>query len=129
MDEGILDRAKNYIAQIKTDVNPLWGAIQIRIGEDLYQPTERFQQMAGLLKKLESLTISDGERVVLKRLLEERSVDMSPEVSQSQRDSAKLMAGVMTKVLEEAENQEPLGNVQLIGSKGIASGGQKGGSE
>lgn len=90
------------IAILKTQVSPLWAKVQAQIAADLHQPHPRYAEMDKLLEKLEALTISDEERGRLKELLLERSKDAHPDISEEQREKAKLMIVVMDMVLIEA---------------------------
>lgn len=83
---------------LRTASVPLWSAVQKQIVRDLHQPHMRYLEMDTLLEKLESMTISPTERDRLKVLLEERSIDMTEDVTMDQRISAKMMSLVMEKV-------------------------------
>jgi hypothetical protein len=95
------------IATLKTQMSPLWARVQAQISSDLHHPNPRYFEMDMLLEKLEALTITDGERIRLKILLNERAQDMHPDISDSQRNSAEIMSRVMDKVLAEAEEERP----------------------
>ena len=99
---GLVREQGIEIATLKTQMSPLWARVQAQISSDLHHPEIVFHEMDHLLEKLEALTITDMERARLKVLLNERSTDMSKEVSDSQRNSAIIMSRVMDKVLEEA---------------------------
>ena len=105
---GRLNEFDKVITRLDTQVSPLWAQVQARISSDLHHPHPRYFEMDILLEKLEALTITNDERERLKVLLRERSVDMHEDISESQRQSAKIMSGVMDKVvLESKENHEP----------------------
>jgi len=93
------------ITRLDTQVSPLWAQVQARISSDLHHPHPRYFEMDTLLEKLEALKISDTERDRLKVLLRERSVDMHEDISESQRQSAKIMSGVMDKVVLENKGE------------------------
>jgi hypothetical protein len=102
---GKLSEQEKEIAILKTQISPLWSQVQARISANLHHPHARYLEMDTLLEKLEALTISSEERLRLKVLLQERSVDMHYEISNEQRAEAKLMIGVMDLVLDEAKEE------------------------
>jgi hypothetical protein len=110
-----LGKIEGQIAVLGVQVSPLWAAVQSKIAKDLTHPSPQFQEMDELLRQLEALTIGDEDRERLEVLLVERMSSTDPEVSDDERASAKLMIGVMRKVLEEAASSAPLGQVQAIG--------------
>jgi len=114
-----IQKLRDAVTELQTKVSPLWASVQQRISNDLHHPDVKFHEMDGLLEKLESLTISNGERHRLKELLDARSVDMDPLVTQSQRDSAKIMAIVMEKVVKETAQlaNAPLAMVGCVAAK------------
>jgi hypothetical protein len=91
------------MAELSTQVSPLWAQVQSRIAKELHHPHIRYKEMDLLLEKLEAkpLELSSDERARLKELLKHRSKDMHPDITMQQRSSAALMLGVMDKVLEE----------------------------
>jgi hypothetical protein len=91
------------IATLKTQVSPLWARVQARISEDLHHPHPRYYEMDKLLESLEALTITTDERIRLKELLLERSVDMHEDITEEQRKKAQLMIQVMELVLLESK--------------------------
>src|ERR1700733_4419175 len=101
----ILKQAES-ITRLETQVKPLWARVQRQISKDLHHPDAKFHEMDTLLERLEDLTILPEERVRLKTLLIDRSVDMHPDVSDEQRKKAKLMIGVMELVVLEAAKPE-----------------------
>lgn len=105
------------MAVLLTQVSPLWAALQTKVAKDLTHPSEQFHEMDELLRRLEALTITDVERERLRVLLLERSTSQDPEVSEEERESAKLMIGIMKKVLDEAQNEAPVADLQVVGSK------------
>lgn len=102
------------LAVLGTQVSPLWAAVQSKIAKDLTHPSVQFHEMDELLRRLEALTITPKERQRLHDLLIERTTSVDPEVSEAEKESAKLMIGVMDKVLKEAEVENPMGEIQLI---------------
>ncbi len=108
------------IAVLGTQMMPLWSAVQSQIAKDLTHPHPQFRVMDSLLRKLESLTITHDERRQLSVLLDERIVSTDPAVSDAERESAKLMKGVMAKVLVEAEQaKDPQGTEIILGLVGL----------
>ena len=93
-----LDAAVN-----ETKITPLWAKVQKQLSEDLHHPHAKDKEVDLLLEKLETAppTISIEETSRLKELLEHRATDMSSEITESERASARIMAVVMDKVLEE----------------------------
>lgn len=91
------------IAELKLQMSPLWARIQAQISADLHHPHSRYAEMDGLLEKLDSLTILPEERTRLKVLLIERSEDMHKDITESQRQSAKMMIPLMDLVMIEAK--------------------------
>jgi len=89
---------------LSTQVSPLWARVQSEIAGELHHPHPRYAEMDTLLEKLEALLITEDERVRLKELLVQRSLDMHEDITDSQRASAKLMIGVMDKVLKETND-------------------------
>ena len=98
---------ETLVTQLDTKVSPLWARVQTVIAQDLHHPLKQFAEMDKLLEELESLIISEEGRNRLKVLLIERSVDMDPIITNSQRESAKLMIHVMDKVVQESRGDEP----------------------
>ncbi|MCA1628390.1 MAG: hypothetical protein LC742_10560, partial [Acidobacteria bacterium] len=78
---------------------------------------ERFTQMNLLLLKLSDKTLTEGERELLKELIRERQSDQSEEVTESERQSARLLPGVMAKEDIESRTEGDLHDVQLVGCK------------
>jgi hypothetical protein len=98
------------IAELKTQVSPLWAQVQARISSDLHHPNPRYYEMDGLLEKLEALTINPAERARLKVLLLERSNDHHPDITEEQRKKAGLMAQIMDMVVLEAKGKDEDGD-------------------
>lgn len=110
-----LGKIESQLAVLGVQVSPLWAAVQSKIAKDLTHPSPQFQEMDELLRQLEALTITDADRTRLEVLLTERMTSTDPEVTDDERESAKLMIGVMRKVLEEAASPAPLGQIQAVG--------------
>lgn len=112
-----LDAVEKQLAQIDFKVTPMWAKVQKQISEDLHHPHARFKEMDALLEKLDNETIDDysGDRDRLLELLDERSTDMGPEITDSQRASAAIMKTVMEKVVEENEVEGELVNIEATG--------------
>jgi hypothetical protein len=89
------------IAKLEVQISPLWARVQRQISSDLHHPHPRYQEMDVLLEHLESLTITKEERVRLNQLLLERSTDMHEDITEDQRQKAKLMIEVMKLTLRE----------------------------
>jgi len=87
-------------------LSPLWARVQAQISSDLHHPHPRYLEMDTLLEELESLTITPSQRNRLKILLFERSTDMHPDITDSQREKAKLMIVVMDMVVAEAHDSK-----------------------
>jgi hypothetical protein len=90
------------IAKLQMQVSPLWNNVQRRISEDLHHPHPRYFEMDKLLEALEDLSITVAERTRLKELLLERSQDMHEDITEKQRQEARLMIQVMDIVLMES---------------------------
>ena len=101
MARKINDQAGD-IRVLQTQVSPLWAQVQARISADLHHPNPKYHEMDRLLEKLEALTITPAERVRLQTLLVERSADMHPDITESQRQAAKVMIPLMNLVVIEA---------------------------
>jgi len=97
---------ENDVKSLSDKVSPFWAAVQARISKDLHHPSPQFEEMDGLLHELSLLTITDEGRERLESLLRMRAVTDDPEVSSSEKDSAKLMMVVMRKTLEESRRIE-----------------------
>jgi hypothetical protein len=95
------------IAELKVQISPLWARIQTQISADLHHPHPRYVEMDSLLEKLDALTILPEERERLKVLLVERSNDFHTDITESQRQSAKMMIPLMDLVQIEARKAEP----------------------
>jgi hypothetical protein len=91
------------LTELGTQVSPLWASVQARIARDLHHPHPRYLEMDGLLEKLEALSITPHERERLKILLLERSTDTHPDITDAQREKAKLMIQVMNIVVLETD--------------------------
>lgn len=116
-----IELLERTIVEVTTQVKPLWAAVQAKIARDLTHPSPQFQEMDDLLKKLNLLDITDEERVRLGVLLDERIVSTDPEVSEDEKDSARLMKGVMEKVIGEAAHVGGLTELQIVGEKKMPS--------
>lgn len=103
---GRIDALTVSTARLETQISPFWASVQAQISKDLHHPHERYQEMDGLLEKLEGLVITDPERNRLKALLLERSVDMHADITEDQRMRARLMIPLMDMVTEEAKQRE-----------------------
>jgi|ERR1700738_2909797 len=90
------------IDEMELKVSPVWASLQSKIIKDLMHPSPQFHEMDVLMHRLESLTITTDERGRLDVLLEERILSTDPEVTPEEKASARLMKGVMAKVLDEA---------------------------
>jgi hypothetical protein len=110
-------KVDTQMAVLLTQVSPLWAAVQSKIAKDLTHPHKQFKEMDGLLEKLEALSITDEERVRLRDLLKERATSQDAEVNDEERASAKLMIGVMEKVLSEAADPAPVDTLMTVGTK------------
>ena len=89
------------IIRLETQVSPLWANVQTQIARDLHHPHPRYFEMDKLLEHLEALTLTGVERARLKVLLQERSIDMHEDITDSQRSKAELMLKVMDIVVME----------------------------
>lgn len=114
-----LGKIEAQLAALGVQVSPLWAAVQSKMVKDLTHPSPQFQEMDELLRQLEALTINDVDRDRLEVLLTERMTSTDPEVSDDERESAKLMVGVMKKVLVEAASPAPLGQIQAVGVREV----------
>lgn len=110
-------RVDQQMAVLLTQVSPLWAAVQSKIAKDLTHPSAQFQEMDELLRQLEALTITDDGRTRLHDLLRERSTTQDPEVNDEERASAKLMIGIMEKVVAEAADPTPVEDLKVVGAK------------
>lgn len=110
-----LDAIEKQMLTLDFKVTPMWAKVQKSISSDLHQPHAKYAETDHLLEQLEALTISPGGRIRLKELLEERSKDMSSDVTESERKSAEIMSVVMDKVLTEQEASEELVKIELVG--------------
>lgn len=97
---------EGQMAIVTTQVSPLWAAVQAKISRDLTHPSTQFAEMDELLSKLGKLTITPEGRQRLDLLLAERILNTDPEITHEERESAKLMQGVMAKVVSDATKQE-----------------------
>jgi hypothetical protein len=100
-----IQNLRTEVAKLSVQVSPLWSRVQAQIASDLHHPHPRYLEMDGLLEKLEALTITTDERVRLKELLVERSVDEHADISEVQRKQARIMVDVMDVVLAEQRNK------------------------
>jgi hypothetical protein len=94
------------VTKLTTQMSPLWAKVQAKIAADLHQPHERYVEMDKLLEKLEALTLTEDERNRLKVLLLERSRDFHHDITEGQRQKAKLMGQVMDLVLLESKEEQ-----------------------
>lgn len=95
------------MAVVETKGNAVWAGVQAKIIEDLTHPHPQFEEMDGLLKKLDvptTLTLPEKDRLL--DLLEERIVSKDPAVSEDELASARLLRGVMEKVVIETAQAE-----------------------
>jgi hypothetical protein len=113
----------SQMAMLMTQVSPLWAAVQSKIAKDLTHPSPQFEEMDALLRDLEALKLSTEGKERLLVLLEERIHSVDPEVTEAEKESARLLEGVMEKVLEEAETDTPLVDLKIIGEKEQAEEG------
>lgn len=107
----------SQMQMLMTQVSPLWAAVQSKIAKDLTHPSPQFAEMDELLKDLESLQLTPGGKDRLLTLLEERIHSTDPEVTDAEKESARLLEGVMEKVLEEAKDDAPLVDLKVVGEK------------
>lgn len=113
----------SQMAMLMTQVSPLWAAVQSKIAKDLTHPHAQFQEMDELLRDLEAMKLSTAGKARLLVLLEERIHSTDPLVTEQEKESARLLEGVMEKVLEEAEDDAPLVDLKVIGEKEQADKG------
>lgn len=95
---GEIAHLREQLASLETQVSPLWAAVQAKIIRDLTHPSPQFQEMDELMRRLAALKITEAERVRLSSLLEERIISNDPEVSDDEKESARLMKVIMEKV-------------------------------
>lgn len=93
------------VKEVQTKVAPFWARVQQQMSADLHHPHPRYLEMDGLLEKLESLTITEDERLRLKQLLIERERDFHDDISTDQRKTASAMAIIMDMTVSEAKKQ------------------------
>lgn len=112
-----IEKIKATLAELGFQVKPMWERVQRQLSEDLHHPNPKYKEMDGLLEKMDAndLNITETER--LKILAAARSKDMAPEITDSQRASATILATVMDKVLEEKAKTGEITDVELIGVK------------
>jgi hypothetical protein len=104
----LLDRVNKMdseISTMKTQISPLWSAVQAKIAADLTHPSPQFKRIDALLAKLLNLEITPKEREELHQGLIARSFSKDPEVSDRERLKAKVMLDVMELVLYEAQEE------------------------
>lgn len=110
-----LDVIEKQLLTMDFKITPLWAKVQKSISEDLHQPHKKYAETDKYLEELEALTITEEGRVRLKELLLQRSLDMSEDVTESERKSAEIMSVVMDKALAEQEATVDLVKVELVG--------------
>jgi hypothetical protein len=93
------------LATLSTKVGLFWTTVQARIANDLHHPHTQFAEMDHLLAKLVAGFLDDSERARLEVLIDERIISTDPEVSESERNSAKMMIDVMDKALKESTKE------------------------
>src|ERR1700679_181809 len=76
---------------LKTQMSPFWASVERIVSKELHHPSARYAEMDALLEKLDTLTITANERDRLRVLLIERSIDQHDDITESQRQKAKLM--------------------------------------
>ena len=101
-----LDAVEHMVTELQTKVSPLWAAVQSRIITDLTHPHPQFAEMDDLLTKLDALELTAKESARLNVLLEKRITSNDPAVSDEEKESAKLMRGVMAKAISERARYE-----------------------
>lgn len=97
----VVHEMRRDIVELQTKITPFWGVVQAKIIKDLTHPSPQFHEMDSLMRELNDMTITAEGRDRLDHLLDLRIVSNDPEVSTAEKESAKLMKGVMKKVLEE----------------------------
>jgi len=103
-----LTSVESELANVQTKLDPLWKVVQSSIAKDLTHPSPQFKRADELLRKLLALTITDQERIELRKVLTERSFSKDAEVKDTERLKAKVMLDVMDLVLIEAASGKPL---------------------
>lgn len=110
---------EDRLTKMEFPVATLWAKVQRQLAEDLHHPNIAMAEMDDLLEKLEKVEISVSETARLKELLIARSEN--PNTPKTEQASARIMATVMDKVLEEAalaKEGTPLVKVELVGEIG-----------
>lgn len=101
-DVARIGALESRVEMLNMQLSPFWAAVQTKIAADLTHPSPQFAEMDSLLRSLQNLTIGSAERDRLEVLLHQRAVTDDPEVSEDEKKSARLMIGVMEKVVIEA---------------------------
>jgi hypothetical protein len=104
-DVARISALESRVEMLNMQLSPFWAAVQTKIAADLTHPSVQFQEMDALLRSLQNLTIGSAERDRLEVLLHQRAVTDDPEVSEDEKKSARLMIGVMEKVISEARGE------------------------
>lgn len=107
------------LTKMEFPVATLWAKVQRQLSEDLHHPEAGKAEMDELLEKLDKVEISVPETARLKELLIHRSEDKNTQ--KAERASARIMATVMDRVLEEAalaKQGAELQKVELVGEVG-----------
>jgi len=94
-----LRELEKSMREAQTQIKPFWAYAQSVIAADLHHDDEPVTD--ALIEKLLALTITPEERVVLDGRLMSRYLDKSGKYSEDERESAKLMVGIMKKVVIE----------------------------
>jgi hypothetical protein len=102
-----LGKLVNDVSILQTQMSPFWASVERIVSKDLHHPSPRYAEMDGLLEKLDVLTITPDERDRLRVLLVERSEDQHDDITESQRQKARLMIPLMDVVTEEAKGKQP----------------------
>jgi hypothetical protein len=109
---------KSQISVVNTQVSPFCALVQKQMSGELHHPHPRYKTADDLLEKLDDVSISDPERVELKALMLERSIDMHEDITPKQRLAAAAIIPIMDLVLQEAKDA-PLENpvVEMVAVK------------
>ena len=97
---------ENILIELKTQIKPIWAAVQSSIVKDLTHPNPRFEEPDGLLEEFDSddISIKGLDRLLI--LMEERMISTDSEVSSSEKKSAKILHGEIKNRIERKEDKD-----------------------
>ena len=93
------------IAELRTQVAPMWAVALKRLTDDLHHPSAKFADGDKLLEEFMSLTLTPERHKRFVEFLENRLATDDPDISVKEKESAGVMLILARRVADEAASR------------------------